>query len=217
MNSHHSDLIRLPEGPFAAYIFDCDGTLADSMPHHYGAWATAFRQHGANFDFTWELFYSMAGVGLHDSVEQLNQRFGDRLDPEAVVQTQAQLHRAGVEAIKPIEPVVNLARQLARQTPVAVASGGDRIQVHGTLRAIGMENLFPVVVTIDDVSRGKPAPDLFLLAAERLGVEPTRCLVFEDSQLGLQAAEAAGMQWVYIEPGPYRPLGEMSIPNPTLH
>lgn len=195
--------LQLPDGPFSGYIFDCDGTLADSMPPHYRAWLEAFRKHGAKFEFTWELFYSMAGTGLHDSVKILNKRFGDTLDPEAVVNTQSAYLEAAFEHMLPIEPVVMLARELAKTDPVSVASGGGRHHVLSTLRVIGMEDFFKVIVTKDDVVHSKPHPETFLKAAELMGVPAGECLVFEDSKLGLQAAESAGMRWVYIEPDLY--------------
>lgn len=195
--------VTIPNGDFSGYIFDCDGTLADSMPPHYRAWCHAFEKHNAKFDFTWELFYSMAGAGLHDSVRILNQRFSDTLDPEAVVTTQSAYLEEELHRVEPIEPVITLARELARTHPVSVASGGGRHHVHETLKAVGLEGFFSIIVTKDDVIHGKPAPDTFLKAAELMGVPPEKCLVFEDSKLGLKAAEAAGMQWVYIEPDLY--------------
>lgn len=195
--------LQLPEGDFAGYIFDCDGTLADSMPPHFRAWRYAFEKHKAKFDFTWDLFYSMAGTGLHDSVRLLNERFGDTLDPEEVVHTQSEKLTAEFQHMKPIEPVVSIARELHKLHPVAVASGGGREHVEETLTAAGVRELFDVVVTKDDVTHSKPHPESFLKAAELMGVPPEKCLVFEDSKLGLQAAEAAGMKWVYIPPEVY--------------
>lgn len=195
--------IVLPEGDFQGFIFDCDGTLADSMPPHYRAWRYAFEKHGAKFDFTWDLFYSMAGTGLHDSVRILNARFGDTLDPDAVVATQSEKLTDEFQHMKPIEPVTALARELHKSHKVAVASGGGREHVEETLTAAGVRELFDVVVSRDDVVHSKPHPECFLRAAELLGIPPEKCLVFEDSKVGIQAAEAAGMKWVYIEPELY--------------
>ncbi len=193
----------LPEGDHAGYIFDYDGTLADSMPLHFRSWSHADRTHGASFVFTWELFYSMAGTGLHDTVPILNQRYGESLDPDAVVATQ--MARVGKQhhTLKPILPVVDLARMLAQTRPIAVASGGIREHVHRSLEIVGISDLFSVVVTQEDVANSKPAPDSFLLAAEKMGVSPSQCIVFEDSSLGLEAAERAGMRAVYIDPEIY--------------
>jgi beta-phosphoglucomutase-like phosphatase (HAD superfamily) len=109
-----------------------------------------------------------------------------------------------------IEPVVEFARNAAKTHPISIASGGTRDVVANTLRLTGLASLFPIVVTVDDVERGKPFPDMFLLAAKKMGVEPTRCLVFEDGEPGIQAAEAAGMKWVFISSRPSvqgRPVG----------
>lgn len=196
--------LKLPEGETHAYIFDCDGTLADTMPLHYKAWKYAFEKHNAKFDFTWELFYSMAGVGMHDSVHQLNERFGDTLDADEVVESNNDYFKEQHADVEVIPQVVELAREFkAEGYPIAVASGGDPRHVHGTLKYCGLDELFDVVVTKADVVNSKPAPDGFLKAAELLGVDPTKCVVFEDSKLGLQAAEAAGMRWVYIDPEIY--------------
>ena len=193
----------IPAGDHAGYIFDCDGTLADSMPLHFRAWSHAYETHGASFAFTWELFYSMAGTGLHDTVQILNQRYGESLDPVAVVDTQMARVEEQHHTLKPIRPVVGLARMLAQTHPIAVASGGVREHVHRSLEIVGIADLFSVVVTQEDVANSKPAPDSFLLAAERMGVNPPECIVFEDSSLGLEAAERAGMRAVYIDPEIY--------------
>ena len=105
-----------------------------------------------------------------------------------------------MHTLKPINPVVDIARTASAEIAVSVASGGSRHHVHETLKVIGVLHLFEVVVTQEDVSNSKPAPDLFLLAAEKMGIEPEKCLVFEDSHLGIEAAKQAGMQSVYIEP-----------------
>jgi HAD superfamily hydrolase (TIGR01509 family) len=87
---------------------------------------------------------------------------------------------------------------VAKTHPTAIASGGPRNVVRQSLQCSGLSDLFPIVVSADDVTHGKPAPDMFLLAAQRMGVAPARCLVFEDAEPGMRAAEAAGMQWVRV-------------------
>lgn len=193
-------MLQLPDGDFAGYIFDCDGTLADSMPIHYRAWRYAFETHGAKFTFDWELFYSMAGVGHLESVEILNLRFNDTLDPKAVIATQAEALEQCFHEVGPIEPVVTLARELARHAPVSVGSGSSRVHVLAALNAIGLEGFFAYIVSKDDVIRSKPDPETFLKCADLMAVAPERCLVFEDGQLGLEAARRAGMATVYIDP-----------------
>jgi HAD superfamily hydrolase (TIGR01509 family) len=103
-----------------------------------------------------------------------------------------------IPEVLPIEPVVALVRQFHGTAPMAVASGGHREIVIKTLDALGLTEFFETVVGMEDVERGKPAPDPFLEAARRLGVEPEACLVFEDSPTGIDAAKAAGMQYVFV-------------------
>jgi HAD superfamily hydrolase (TIGR01509 family) len=115
-----------------------------------------------------------------------------------VVADQESYYFSHLHRIRRNEPLIRFAEEAARRSSVAVASGGRRHIVQRTLGAAGLEGLFHHVVTMDDVKRGKPAPDLFLLAAERMGVEPRRCIVFEDGILGIEAAQAAGMQAVLL-------------------
>jgi HAD superfamily hydrolase (TIGR01509 family) len=185
---------------YGGYIFDCDGTLADSMVVHHRAWLSALAAHGARFDFHWELFTSRAGMSLPNTVQELNVQFGLSLDPLAVTASQRVEYERFLPSVQPIPQVVELALRVAKVRPVSVASGGERHVVRRTLELIGLGDTFPVVVTAEDVVRGKPAPDMFLLAAERMGVPPSECVVFEDSVFGLQAAASAGMAAVLVRP-----------------
>ncbi len=182
-----------------AFIFDCDGTLADSMPLHYRAWKEAFESCRARFEFTPAIMHEMAGIGTIDSVVVLNERFGDTLDPERVVELMSENLGRIHHLVKPIEPVMAVARALhALKKPIAVASGGTVKHVRLTLGHIGADKLFDIVVTREDVARSKPHPDTFLKAAELLGAAPETCLVFEDSPFGIQAAQAAGMAHILV-------------------
>lgn len=190
----------IPQKAFKGFIFDCDGTLADTMPHHFVAWRDAIQAQKANFDFTWDLFYSLAGVGLFDTIVQLNQRFNANLDLKTVSALRIANFNKRKNLIQPITPVLECAKEIANYYPVAIASGGQREEVLDTLKIIGAADLFKTIITIDDVNRSKPAPDTFLLAANKMNVEPSSCLVFEDSKIGLEAADNANMNWVYIDP-----------------
>jgi HAD superfamily hydrolase (TIGR01509 family) len=185
---------------YGGYIFDCDGTLADSMVVHHRAWLAALAAHGATFDFDWELFTSRAGMTLPNTVRELNAQFGLALDPEGVATSQRQEYERFLPTVQPIADVVALARRVSASRPVSVASGGEKQIVRQTLELIGLGQTFPVVVTAEDVTHGKPAPDMFLLAAERMGVPAAECVVFEDSVLGLEAAKRAGMATVLVRP-----------------
>lgn len=193
--------LELPPGDFAAYIFDCDGTLADTMPTHYKAWQTALGEHAAKFPEA--MFYELGGVPTARIVELLNERHGLDLVIAETVTLKEAIFLALSPEVAAIEPVVAIARKLHGVRPMAVASGGHRRIVLTTLRALGIAELFDAVVTSEDYQRGKPAPDPFLEAALRLGVAPERCLVFEDTTTGIAAAEAAGMQFVLV-PAPLR-------------
>lgn len=185
---------------YGGYIFDCDGTLADSMVVHHRAWLAALAAHGAAFDFDWQLFTSRGGMTVSNTVRELNAQFGLTLDPQAVTDSQREEYERFLPTVQPIPAVVELARRVARTRPVSVASGGERLIVKRTLELIGLGQTFSIVITAEDVTHGKPAPDMFLLAAERMGVSPAECVVFEDSVLGIQAAKRAGMASVLVRP-----------------
>jgi len=191
-------MLEIPDYPFRAFIFDCDGTLVDSMPLHYQAWLASLQQHSAPFDFTEELFYAKAGVREQDVVIELNALHGTQVDPDSVAHVKAQMFLEIISQVSEIKPVADYARSLVGRFPLAVASGSEEPIVRGCLAANGLLDLFPVIVTPAYVKRGKPAPDMFLLAAEKMGVEPKDCLVLEDGQAGIVAAEAAGMQWAFV-------------------
>jgi HAD superfamily hydrolase (TIGR01509 family) len=185
---------------YAGYIFDCDGTLADSMVVHHRAWRAALAAHGATFDFDWVLFTSRAGMSVVATVEALNSQFGSSLDPVAVMARQRAEYERLLGGVKPILPVVELAREAAAASRgVSVASGTEPSLVKRTLELLGLSDILSIVITSEDVKAGKPAPDMFLLAAERMGVLPSDCVVFEDSMLGIEAAKRAGMDWVLVK------------------
>lgn len=195
--------LDLPDQPFKAYIFDCDGTIADTMPAHFKAWTRAMNELGGTFPE--DLFYSWGGRPTTAIVQDLNHRFGTKLD---LVETPRLKERYFLELIPevlPIEPVVALVKQFHGTAPMAVASGGHREIVVRTLNALGLTQYFDTIVAMEDVENGKPAPDPFLEAARRLGVAPAECLVFEDSPTGIEAAKAAGMRYVLV-PAPSVPI-----------
>ena len=193
--------ITIPPGDFAAYIFDCDGTLIDSMPLHWHAWRVALEAQHAPFEFTEEMHHAFAGQSIPETVAVCNQRYGCQIEPNRVERDRTDYFFSHLDDLRIVEPVVEFARSVHGTRPLAVASGSDRTIVVRELTHLGLIDLFPVVVTADDVARSKPAPDLFLLAAERMGVPPESCLVFEDGKNGLRAAVAAGMPWVYVPTG----------------
>lgn len=198
--------LDIPEGPFEAYIFDCDGTLADSMPVHYRAFLSSFKHMGVEVDLTEEVYYGLAGVPLHEFTAIINKRFGTQIDSHELDEIKNHYYRSALDEVLPVPEVVEVLKESVGKRRIAVASGGTRHCVSRTLELIGVTDLVDAVVTAEDVMRGKPAPDIFLKSAELLGVPPETCLVFEDAGLGIDAAHAAGMQAVHVQTHPYSKL-----------
>jgi HAD superfamily hydrolase (TIGR01509 family) len=192
--------LEIPTGEFAGYIFDLDGTLIDSMPAHYRAWNTALRRFGLAETLDQDLFYSMGGIPSVRVAELFGQHYGLTLDTEEVMEVKERIYREGLGEVTIIEPVADFARRMAVRHPLAIVTGGTPDVALPGLAAAGLDHLFKIVITPLDVpvGRGKPAPDMFLLAAQRMGVAPGECLVFEDAEPGIQGAEAAGMKVVRV-------------------
>jgi beta-phosphoglucomutase family hydrolase len=188
--------LQLPAGDFRAFIFDCDGTLADNMPLHYEAWSRAMQDFGGSYPE--ELFYEWGGVPTADIVRRLNAKFGLAMGVDEVVQRKEHYYRESIPRVEPMHEVLGIVRAYHGQKPMAVASGGHRDLVERTLQALGVSEMFDAVIAAEDYDRGKPHPDPFLTAAARLQVEPAHCLVFEDSATGAEAARAAGMACVLV-------------------
>ena len=186
-----------PVGPdVQGLIFDCDGTIADTMPLHYEAWVEALGEHGVEFPEA--LFYEMAGIPTARIIEILNERHGHAMPVQQTADYKEELYLKLIPRVRPVEPVVRLIERYAGRLPMAVATGGTRAICSKTLAALDVLRHFRHVVTADDVEHGKPAPDIFLEAARRLGVPPERCAAFEDADLGVQAARSAGMRVIDV-------------------
>lgn len=179
-------------------IFDCDGTIADTMPLHYQAWCAVLAEHRC--DFPEALFYEMAGIPTPRIIELLNERHNHSMPVAETAERKEALFEELLPQITPIEPVVRIVHEYAGKLPMAVATGGTRAICTKTLGSLGLLPHFMTLVTADDVEHGKPAPDIFLEAARRLGLPPGECLAFEDAELGLQSARAAGMPVIDIRP-----------------
>ena len=181
-----------------ALIFDCDGTLADTMPLHWQAWQEVTRRYG--LEFSEKRFYELGGVPSRDILKMLSAEQNRPLDPLAASKEKEAAYIPYLPEVRAIEPVVKIVRENAGKLLMAVASGGNRIHINEVLEHLGLRHYFQAVVTSEDVQRQKPAPDIFLEAARRLGVPPQFCRAYEDTDLGLQAIRAAGMEAVDVRP-----------------
>ncbi len=190
--------LALPPGPHLAYLFDLDGTVADSMPLHFVAWTQAVHEHGGEFPEA--LFYGMGGIPLLRTVELLNERFGTTMHPETVVARKEALYLGMLDRLRPVASVLQVIEANSGRVPFAIVSGSPRASIHQTLTTLGLAHHFPIIVGAEDYVHGKPASDPFLRAAALLEVEPGRCLVFEDAEAGVLSAQAAGMEFVRIPP-----------------
>ncbi|RRJ97156.1 HAD family hydrolase [Opitutaceae bacterium TAV4] len=190
----------IPAADFAGYIFDLDGTLVNSMPVHYLAWNEAMRSAGMPGSLNEDFFYSLGGISTTGVAEIFSKHYGLSIDPHSVAKKKEKLYLDKLDALEHIAPVVEFARKVAKTHPVAIATGGGPEIAYPALDAAGLRDLFSIVVTPLDVppGRGKPAPDIFLEAARRMGVPPEKCLVFEDAEPGIRGAIAAGMQFVRV-------------------
>ena len=192
--------LALPPGPFAAYLFDIDGTIADTMPLHYRAWRETLDPLGS--EYPEELFYEIGGTPTRRIVEFLNERNGLALEPLLIARRKEEAFIALLDGVRPIEAVMAVARNaVAEGRKIAAVTGSRHWVAERILAGIGASQLFSTLITADDVAQGKPAPDGYLEAARRLEVRPAECLVFEDTRIGIGAATAAGMQWVLIPRG----------------
>jgi HAD superfamily hydrolase (TIGR01509 family) len=172
-------------------IFDCDGTLVDSMPLHMRGWEHVITKQGGIWDF--DFFFSRKGTPEERLVDLYNLHFGVMLNPQETVRSKHEFFKNFTVELKPIPEVIDVVERFSGKMPMAVASGGVMEIVSLELEALGIKDSFKVILTADDHIKPKPAPDIFLEAARRLGIEPANCQVFEDGDLGLEAARLAGM------------------------
>ncbi len=172
-------------------IFDCDGTLVDSMPLHMLAWEDAVTAQGCRWDYSY--FYSKKGMPDKEIIELYNSQHESQLDFRRTTQRKNKYFHNRADQLKAVQPVVDIVLRYNNILPMAVASGSTKANVEFQLKTIGVLQYFDAVVTADDGIRPKPSPDIFIEAAKRLVFAPTECQVFEDADLGLEAARGAGM------------------------
>jgi|ERR1700678_4155187 beta-phosphoglucomutase family hydrolase len=195
-NSVRCMKLELPLGSFKAYLFDCDGTLADSMPLHYRAWKKALGEWKCEFDE--KLFYAWGGMPVAEIIATLNRQHGLNMPVEAVSRRKESLYYELLPELKAVPEVLEHVEESYGRIPFAVVSGSTRESVTASLQSLKLLDRFDAMVCAGDYKKSKPDPEAFLLAAEKLEVEPHACLVFEDTEMGIQAATAAGMASVKV-------------------
>ncbi|MDP4878938.1 MAG: HAD-IA family hydrolase [Opitutales bacterium] len=177
-------------------IFDMDGTLADTMPTHFEAWSRSMAQHG--IDFPEDRFYALGGVPANKIIDMLAKEQGKVVDADAIAEAKEELFLQLLGDVQPVIPVKAIAEFHREHIPMAVATGSPKWVAEKLLKALGIREWFGAVVGAECVPNPKPAPDVYLKAAELIGVDPKRCHAFEDTKLGMDAARNAGMAVVDI-------------------
>jgi len=195
--------LKLPPGTFDAYLFDCDGTIADSMPLHYLAWRTALAEW--NCSFSEDLFYAWAGLAVAKIISLLNEKHVLNMPVEDVARRKEELYLESLPHLRAVPEVLEHIDLQYGRIPLAVVSGSTRESVRASLGSLHLLDKFETLVCAGDYKEGKPAPEAFLIAAGRLDVKPESCLVFEDGKLGIVAAKATGMAAVKVPSRRARP------------
>src|SRR5271155_685497 len=188
----------LPPGDFQAYLFDCDGTIADSMPLHYVAWKRALGEWGC--EFPEETFYAWGGMPVTEIIRSLNEEHGLQMPVEQVAARKEEHYYEFLPQLQAVPEVVEHIEAQHGRIPFAVVSGSRRDSVTASLGSLQLLDKFDALVCAGDYQKSKPDPEAFLLGAAKLGVAPATCLVFEDTNMGIQAATAAGMASVKVPP-----------------
>mgnify|MGYP006146015639 FL=1 len=201
MDSKHLEkleiLTKRTEGEYQAFLYDCDGTLADNMMAHKLAYQEVAANYGIGLDL--DMVDEFAGMPTAIFAKEITKRYGVDL-PDTFASEKSQIFiDKYIEKTQPIAYVAEHLKNHVGKVKIAVVSGGSRKTVTNTLTVIGLVDLIEVMVCAGETAKGKPAPDPFLAAAEALGVAPERCIVFEDADLGVQGAIAAGMDWVRVD------------------
>jgi beta-phosphoglucomutase family hydrolase len=187
-----------PDKQFKAFLFDFDGTVVDTMPVHLDAWNKALAVYGLNLSS--QQHQEWAGIPTRDILKLLSQRHGIELPVEKFLKEKEEHYLKSLAEVKGIVPVVEIIIASYQKIPMGIVSGSRRKMIETTMKQLDLNKYFSVIVGAEDYKHGKPAPDCFLKAAEDLKVDPQDCLAFEDAELGLQAAHAAGMACLKVVP-----------------
>jgi len=176
-------------------IFDLDGTLADTMPSHIEAWAMTGRHYGV--EITADMINALAGTPSVEVISIFNKKYGWGINPNEGKKIKSEFYVSlldQLDRIEPIREVYEIANHFNGILPMAIGTASSSENAQRVIRALGLEDVIPIVVSADDVVHPKPHPETFLICARMLNLKPEDCLVFEDGPMGIQAAQAAGMR-----------------------
>ncbi|MDQ6815356.1 MAG: HAD-IA family hydrolase [Bacteroidota bacterium] len=198
MAEKYEKLKNLTEGDYKAFLYDCDGTLADNMQDHKQTYVKVAADRGVEIDP--KIVDELAGYPTEEVVGEINKRYGSDLDPNEFDKAKsAMFEKEFIPKSKPIEFVVDHLKDSAGKYKIAVVSGSAKKTIEKTLDVLGISSLVDVMICAGDYEKGKPNPEPFLIAAKKLGIEPDRCIVFEDGEPGVEAAKRAGMKSIRID------------------
>lgn len=181
-----------------ALIFDLDGTLSDSLPVHIASWHSVCSKLDCLFDE--KIIIEMTGMPTISFAERIKKEQNLDIEPEELVKMKQEEFWNNISAIKPHETILDVMKEAFGKIPMAIGTGAGRTSAMLQLKELGIEKYFDFIVTADDVELHKPEPETFLKCAKYLGVAPIDCQVFEDGELGMQAALAAGMYLTDVRP-----------------
>ena len=194
-----TELMKLEIHPKAqALIFDLDGTLSDSLPTHIASWHAVCKKLNCIFDE--QMLIEMTGMPTINFAERIKREQNLEIDAEEIVVLKQQEFWRNINRIKPHDAVIDLMKDAHGKIPMAVGTGASRISAMLQMKELGIDELFDFIVTADDVVRHKPEPETFLKCAELMNIAPEFCQVFEDGELGMQAAQTAGMLLTDVRP-----------------
>ena len=181
-----------------ALIFDLDGTLSNSLPVHLSTWNSIGERYGFRFDP--KILYEMTGRPTIEFARRVVEQYGLSISPEEVVTLKQQSFWDSTALLKPIEEMIDIVKAYHGKLPMSVGTGASRKSAEVQLNALDITKYFDFIVSAEDVTRHKPEPETFLLCAELMNVKPSQCQVFEDGDLGIAAAQKAGMIVTDVRP-----------------
>lgn len=193
------DAMSTRHTPALHVIFDLDGTLVDSEPNYYEAGRRLLARYGVP-DFSWEHHTRFIGIGTRETLSTLRTEYGIEAPVDELLAGKNALYLELAGASSKVFPQMRAFVERLHEdgVPMAVASGSSRAAIEAVLAVTGLDKRIPLFVSAEEVAHGKPAPDVFLEAARRLGAEPADCVVVEDAAPGAEAARAAGMRCIAV-------------------